>query len=329
MENYFFGMDLGGTNVVIVLMDATGKMLARRSEPTKVSLGPASLVERTADACKTLLAECKIERSNVKGIGIGSPGPLSRSQGRLIKLGNLPGFDNFPLRPELSRRLAVPAVLDNDANAACWGEFWQGAGKNVRDMVMFTLGTGIGGGIVCDGTLIHGSDDNGAELGHLVIQMGGRLCTCGQHGCVEAYASATGTTARAQELLDAGRDSSLAQVYQNAGKLTAKDVFDHAQAGDTLALEVVDGTAQALALTSVNMRHVTEPELVVLAGGMINAGDFLLNKVRESFHKQMWALRHESMEIVYATLGENAGAIGAAGLALYAFEHDQLYDAGT
>lgn len=329
MADYFFGMDLGGTNVVIVLMDGTGKLLARRSEPTKVPLGPAALVERTADACEALLAECKLDKSNAKGIGIGSPGPLSRSQGRLIKLANLPGFDNFAIRGQLSRRLGLPAVLDNDANAACWGEFWQGAGKNVRDMVMFTLGTGIGGGIVCDGALVHGSADNGAELGHIIIQMDGRLCACGQHGCVEAYASANQTAARAQELLDAGRESSLTELYRTAGQLTSKDVFNHAQTGDKLALEIVDGTAEALAITCVNMRHVTEPEMVVLAGGMINAGDFLLDKVRHAFHKHMWTLQHEPMDIVYATLGENAGAVGAAGLALYAHQHDQLYEAGA
>ena len=205
MAEYFLGVDLGGTNIVVGLLDDQGIVLARRSEPTQVELGPDSAIERIGQSCEALLAQCQVPLGQLGAVGVGSPGPLSVRQGVIINPGNLPGFSNLPIRALLSARLKAPVVLENDANSACWGEFWMGAGKDVTDMVMFTLGTGIGGGIVCNGELVHGSGDNGAELGHMIIEPGGRLCTCGQRGCLEAYASATATAARpARRLSTAG-----------------------------------------------------------------------------------------------------------------------------
>jgi glucokinase len=330
-NEYFFGVDLGGTNVEMGLLDEEGTIVAHVAEPTNAQEGPQSLVERVAEACCGLAKQAQVPPDKIRALGIGSPGPMSMSQGKLINLGNLPGFKNFFLRAELSRRLEVPALLENDANSACWGEFWLGAGRDVNDMVLFTLGTGIGGGIVIGGELIHGSDENAGELGHMIIQTDGRQCTCGQNGCVEAYASATATAARAMEVLDEGRKSELVDLRRKNGTLTCKDVFDYAETGDSLANEIVNGTAQALAQICVSMRHITEPEMVVLTGGMIKAGDILINRVRSFYEEMVWKLKPEPMDICFAELGGHAGFIGAAGLAVHAYKHHQqrLYPSGT
>ena len=328
MKEYFFGIDLGGTNTGACLIDSHGHVVARESQPSQIELGPVSLTERLTDTCKNLAQKAKLAADSIKAVGIGSPGPLSK-QGKIIKAGNLPGFDNFPLRAEFSNRLQLPAVLDNDANVACWGEFWLGAGKHNTDMALLTLGTGIGGGLVCAGELVHGSDDNAAELGHMIIQPGGRLCSCGQHGCLESHASASHTAARAAEALDQGRTSRMQQTLRENGSLTCKDVFDHAKDGDELAMEVVDGTARALAQACVNLRHITEPQRVVFSGGMINAGDFLLDRIQRFYQDMMWTIKTESMEICLAQLGSEAGVIGAAGLALHAWQQGTLCPVGT
>ncbi|MHC4245080.1 MAG: ROK family protein [Planctomycetota bacterium] len=195
---------------------------------------------------------------------------------------------------------------------------------NVKDIVFFTLGTGIGGGIVSNGELIHGCDENGAELGHMIIYPDGRSCNCGQKGCVEAYASATSTAKRATEAIEAGAESSLKKVLDEKGKITSKDIYEHLATGDKLAKEITDGTAEALAITCINMLHTTEPKRIIFTGGMIAAGDVLLNRIKEFFDKHIWTLKKESVEICFAMLGEDTGIIGAAALARHAKQQGKL-----
>ena len=323
-DEYFIGIDLGGTNVKIGLLNDDGTIAARVTEPTRVELGPDSLVDRIAEAGRILIKQKNIPNERVKAVGIGSPGPLSFVEGKIIKAGNLPGFDNFLLRSEIAAKMRVPAVLENDANAACWGEFWLGAGKDVMDMIMFTLGTGIGGGIIYNGELMHGSEGNGGELGHIIIQPDGRKCTCGQNGCIEAYASANATANRAAEALQQPGNSTMLNTQRENGLITCKDVFDHAIAGDHLAIEIVEGTAKALAQVCVSMRHITEPQMVVLAGGMIKAGDILTNAIQRHYENLVWTLKPEPIVICSAQLGQDAGLIGAAGLARHAYQKNRL-----
>ena len=236
----------------------------------------------------------------------------------------MPKFKNTPLRDMISQGLAKPAILENDANVACWGEFAIGAGEGIKDMVFFTLGTGIGGGIISNGELVRGADGNAAELGHIVIYPGGRLCGCGQRGCVEAYASASSTATRATEVVEEGADSSLKEVLDANGEITCKDVFDHVGAGDTSAKDIVDGTGKALGLLCVFMLHSTGPKKIVFAGGMIAAGDILLESIRKHFNKQIWSIKEEALDICFATLGEDTGIIGAASLAIHEREQGKL-----
>lgn len=326
---YFIGIDLGGTNVELALVTESGNIATRGSVLTEVPRGPDAMVARATALYQELLSQLGIGAKDVKGLGIGTPGPLSVAQGRIINAGNLPGFDGFGLRAEFSKALGVAAVMDNDANSACWGEFWLGAGKGLSDMVMFTLGTGIGGGIITAGELVHGSQDNAAELGHMIIQPDGRKCSCGQRGCLEAYASASHTAARAVAALQDGRSSTLSEPYHANGTITCKDVFDHARGGDTLADDIVNGTARALAIACVNMRHISEPQAVVFAGGMINSAETFIPRVKSYYDEMMWHLKPEPMAILVARLGPDAGVIGAAGLAVHAHEQHALVAPGN
>jgi len=315
MGEILVGIDLGGTNVKVGCFDSALKLIDKASAATEADMGPEAVVERIGRTTENLLAINNLPADSLAAAGIGAPGPARLDEGIIIASPNMPLFKNVPLRKMLSRRLHAPVVLENDANAACWGEFVLGAGKDINNMVFFTLGTGIGGGIITDDKLVHGSADNAAELGHIIIYPDGRKCACGQRGCVEAYASADSTARRAVEALEAGAESSLKRVLDEKGRITSKDVYEHLAAGDELAKQITDGTAKALGLLCINMLHSTEPGRIVFAGGMIAAGDVLLNRIKDFFDEQIWSLKKETVEITFASLGEDAGIIGAAALA--------------
>jgi len=321
MSRIFIGIDLGGTNIKIGLFDSQLALVCKRSVATKADMGPEVVVDRMVQTVEKLLAYADLSLPDVVALGIGTPGPARYRDGIIIRSTNMPKFENVPILQMLSDKLAaIPAVLDNDANVACWGEYVVGAGKGVKDMVFFTLGTGIGGGIISNGELVHGCDENAAELGHMIIYPDGRKCNCGQKGCVEAYASADSTARRAREAVEAGAKSTLKKVLDKKGKITSKDVYEHLAAGDQLAKEIADGTAKALAIICVNMLHITEPKRIVFAGGMIAAGDVLLSRIKDFFNEHIWTLKKEPVEICFATLGEDAGIIGAAALAKRMYE---------
>jgi glucokinase len=287
-------------------------------------MGPEIVINNMADAVEKSIAEAGFSLEEIIAVGIGTPGPAKYSEGIIIRSTNMPKFKNVPICRMLNEKLGAPVVFDNDANVACWGEFAVGAGRDVEDMVFFTLGTGIGGGIVSSGELVHGCDENGAELGHMIIYPDGRKCNCGQQGCVEAYGSADSTARRATEAIEGGAESSLKKVLDEKGKITSKDVYEHLAAGDKLAKEITDGTAKALAITCINMLHTTEPKRIVFAGGMIAAGDVLLNRIKDFFNEHIWTLKEETVEICFATLGEDAGIIGAAALAQHTHKQGKL-----
>ncbi|MBA7616860.1 Glucokinase [subsurface metagenome] len=320
MDGIFVGIDLGGTNIKIGLFDSELNLICKTSKAIQADMGPQVIVDKIAQTTEKLLADNSLSFEQIEAVGIGAPGPSNITDGIVIAAPNLPLFKNTPLRKMLSERLGKPVILENDANAACWAEFVLGAGKGAGDMVFFTLGTGIGGGIISSGKLLYGSADNAAELGHIIIYPDGRKCACGQKGCVEAYASANSTAKRAAEAIEAGAKSSLKKVLDENGEITCKDVYEHLAAGDELAKKITDETAKALAIVCINMLHITEPKRIVFAGGMIAAGDVLLNRIKDFFNENIWSLKKETVEIAFATLGEDAGIVGAAALAKQAKE---------
>jgi glucokinase len=315
MVKLFIGVDLGGTNTKIGCFNSDIKLLANTSVPTQADMGPEFVSNKIAETVLQVVKQSGGSIDDVQAIGIGAPGPADLKRGIMLAAPNLPMFRNVPLSMMISKRTGKPAILENDANAACYGEYVIGAGRGAEEMVFVTLGTGIGGGIVTKGHLVHGFADNAAELGHTIVKMDGRLCTCGQKGCVEAYASANQTVNRAVEAIEAGRASSLAAIYRTKGRLTSKDVYEQAAAGDAMANEITEVTAKVLGILCVNILHFTEPQKIVFAGGMIAAGDLLLSRIRYYFNQYIWTLKPENIEICFATLGEHAGMIGCAALA--------------
>ncbi|MHC4396566.1 MAG: ROK family protein [Planctomycetota bacterium] len=323
MREIFVGIDLGGTNVKIGCFDSDLKLVTKTSIPTQLESGPESIVDRTVQAAEKILVEAGLSAENICAAGIGSPGPVDVDAGVVIATSNL-RFTNVPLRQILSDRLGKPAVLENDANVTCWAEHVAGAGKGANDMVLITLGTGVGGGVISNGELVHGLGSNAGEMGHIIIYPDGRLCGCGQKGCVEAYASASSTATRATEAIKGGAQSSLKKLLDEKGEITCKEVYEHVASGDRLAKEITDDTAKALAIVCIVLLHTTGPERVVFFGGMIGAGELLLKPIRKFFDQYIWTINKEKMGLCFATLGDDAGIIGTASLAIHAREQGRL-----
>ncbi len=311
----YVGIDLGGTNLKLGVVTADGQVRARHSTPTEADRGPDHVIARMAQGVRDLCAKADLDLGAVPVVGIGSPGPLDTRSGVVLFTPNLPGWDHVPLRDRLSDALGRPAVLENDANAAAYGEFRCGAGRDVDDMVLLTLGTGVGGGLVLGGRLFRGTSDTGAELGHVIVQRGGRPCGCGARGCLEAYASATAVVAWTRERLAAGEASSLADTED----LTCKTVFDAADAGDALAAAIVAETADYLATGIASILHVLNPPRVVLTGGMMGAGDAWLERIRAGVRATAFQRAADVCDIRWSVLGGDAGILGAA-LAAEAFD---------
>jgi glucokinase len=321
----FVGIDLGGTNLKGGVVDDDREVLCKVSIPTEAEHGPDHVIDLMADLVDRVIAEASLTKSDIEAVGIGSPGSMSHTHGIIIKPPNLPGWVNVPLRDRIKEMTGLPTTLENDANAAAWGEFWAGAGRGTRHMVMFTLGTGVGGGIITDGRLLRGHFDNGAELGHMIVVPGGRKCGCGQLGCLEAYASASYTARRATEAIQSGEASSLADVLKSEGEITSKHVVNAAAEGDALAARIFDETCYYLAIACVNVQHATNPERILMAGGMIAAGEHaLLKPIREKAAELTWKAADDLPEIIFATLGNDAGLIGAAGAAWLAREEGEI-----
>lgn len=315
-RDHVVGVDLGGTNIKVGVVTVGGEVVSSLSVPTEGQGGPDHVVGRMVAAALEVIRVAGVAKDRILGVGIGAPGAMSHKQGLIISPPNLPGWSNVPVRDMVAKGTGLPANLENDANAAAYGEFWAGGGKGTNDMVLFTLGTGIGGGVIIDGHLVRGFFDNGAELGHMIVQPGGRLCGCGQHGCVEAYASAHFTAVRAVEAIKNGEKSSLQARLDQKLPVETPHVIEAANAGDPLACRIWDETCRLLAVACVNMQHFSNPQKILLGGGMIGAGKYLLEPVRKYFIEFTWKAAKDHPQIDFATLGNDAGFIGAAGLAL-------------
>jgi glucokinase len=317
----YVGVDLGGANIKAGVVDESGAALSRISIPTEVDGGPEHVVERIAKSAAMAIEAGGVERNGVAAIGLGSPGPLDHAKGFIWKTPNL-CFENYPIRDRVSKASGFRVVLENDANAAAWGEFWSGAGRGADSMVLFTLGTGIGGGVIADGRLLRGARDAGGELGHCIIRPGGAECACGQRGCVEAYASAMYTARRAQKGVASGEPSSLKHVLDQQGKIECADVAWAAADGDPFALGVWSESCEALALACLNAAHFIDPDLIVFSGGMAEAGSLLLDSVRGHLKSLYWSVEVEHPPLALASLGGDAGFIGAAGLAKFELQEE-------
>lgn len=317
-QKYLVGIDLGGTTIITVVTDTHGKVIASVKCLSEVKEGITAVINRIVDTIYATVAKAKIGIDDVISIGIGAPGPLSTKTGIVFDAPNLAGWENVPLRDLVKKSFKnkILVFLENDANAAAYGEFWVGAGKNVSTLIMLTLGTGIGGGIIIDKRLYRGPDDTAGELGHMSVFPNGPVCNCGNRGCLEAIASATGMVNRAVDALRLGSKSLIRELAENdLNRVTAKMVYNAVLQGDQLAREIMEETGRYIGIAAASLVNIFNPEMLVFSGGMINAGEYLLKPIREEVKKRAFPQPAARVKIILTTLGENVGAIGAAGIA--------------
>jgi glucokinase len=316
---FYLGIDLGGTNIKSGVVDDAGRPLSSISVPTNAALGPVVGLNTLTEAGRMAVEASGLTWGDVAAVGLGSPGMMDIEAGFLLDLPNLPGWVNVPIREQLGERLGKPTILQNDGNAAAFGEYWVGGGRGTRSLVLFTLGTGVGCGIVVDGRILEGRHSHGGECGHIIIQADNpRRCPCGGYGHLEAYASATSLVKRAVEALADEPGSSLAEA-QARGPLTSQAIAEAATRGDALARRLMSETARYLAIGAVTLMHTIDPDAILFGGGMIAAGESFLNEIRDRVRAMAFPVPAERTRVAYAELGGDAGFIGAAGCARQTF----------
>ena len=311
---YGFGIDLGGTTVKIAYFDETGAMLDKWEIPTVTENAGSQILPDIAASIRQYMDAYHIADTAVLGLGIGVPGPVN-SKGIVNKCINL-GWGVFNIADELTKLTGFPVKAGNDANVAALGEFWKGGGMGCNNVVFITLGTGVGGGIVIEGNLLHGAHGSGAELGHMVLNRNETVpCNCGKYGCVEQYCSATGIVRMVKQYLE---NNDVPSDLNAVEPLTCKDIFDAAKAGDEAANAILDKVYAYLGEFLGNVCSVVNPEMVVIGGGVSKAGQVLIDGIVPYFHKYVF---HAASDVKFAlaSLGNAAGAYGAFKLALDAF----------
>ncbi|OOP74803.1 ROK family glucokinase [Clostridium beijerinckii] len=309
MKKYVFGIDIGGTTVKLGLFKTEGTLLEKWEIKTRKEEDGKYIIQDIVETLENKLNEKNISKNEIWGIGIGVPGPV-KDDGTVLRCVNL-GWEVFNIIEEVNKLIKLPIKAGNDANVAALGEIWQGGGKGYKNAVMVTLGTGVGGGIVIDGKIISGSNGAGGEIGHIKVSDNEtECCGCGNRGCLEQYASATGIVNLANKALKTIKTESKLKNFNN---LSAKDIFDSAKAGDELALELVDSFSSKLGKTLANIACVIDPELFVIGGGVSKNGNFLIENITKHFKENAFhASRNTKFEL--AKLGNDAGIYGAARL---------------
>lgn len=320
----YAGVDVGGTNIKIGLVNADGASVAYHSISTQQDLGAEDAMRRAAETARGLCDKAGVGVSDLAGVGLATPGPLNAKEGVILTPGNLPAWRNEPVRDQLAAAIGHPVVYANDANAAAFGEFWAGAGQRYSSLVMITLGTGVGGGVILDGKLLEGAHDIGGEIGHIIIDSAddAPLNSLGNRGTLEGYCGSYGVVGRAEAALaDHFVESSLRDSVTDGEELTPLLVANAAEAGDELALRVVNDTAKHLAIGVVTCVHLIDPEAVVIGGALTFGGaghplgERFLEEVRVQTKSRLMSSAAEKIAIDFAQLGGSAGYIGAAGVA--------------
>jgi len=318
----FVGIDLGGTNIKATLVDDAGRMVAYHTEKTQVADGPEDAAVRMGHAVGLLAEAVGLTAADITAVGLGTPGPQDLPSGVMLKPGNFPGWENFPVRDRVAAHCGHEVAYANDATAAAYGEFWVGSGRDDASLLLLTLGTGVGGGIILDDMVLEGAHSHGSECGHIIVDSAAaaRPCPCGQLGHLEAYASATALKARATERLAACGRGSLAAAVAAGEPLTPILIGREAEAGDGLAMELIMETADWLAVGIVTLMHTIDPTAVILGGTMTFGreenpiGRAFLERIRAGVHRRTFPTLAEKTAIRFATLGGDAGSIGAAGI---------------
>lgn len=328
IDPFFVGVDVGGTSIKIGLVDSAGKTLAFTSFPTENEKGPEYAVNKITSSVAQITENGSISFDRIAGVGLGTPGSMDIGQGMILEPSNLPGWRHFPIQQSLQEAIGKKVTFCNDANAAAFGEYWVGEGSRYDSMIMLTLGTGVGGGIIVGDVSIDGHHSHGSELGHICVDFSdqARRCSCGKVGHLEAYASATAVIAKATVQAKKNTESSLRSILDKEGKLTGKDIASCAQGGDDTAYQIVMEAAEYMGRAIVSLLHTIDPQAVVIGGAMTFGGEgnpvgkeFLL-RIKRYVEQNAFPVVAQRSVIKYALLGGDAGYLGAAGLARVAFE---------
>lgn len=311
---YYGGIDLGGTNTKIGLLDEKGTMIFNTSIKTNSQEGVEKSVKRICDTLLAKMQEYSVDIESLYSIGIGIPGPAVNK--RVIKMfANFPWPKNLDLAREFEKHLGKPVYIENDVNVITLGEVWVGAAKGYDEVLGMAIGTGIGGAVISNGKIVPGKIGAAGEVGHIKLYPNGKLCGCGQKGCFEAYASATGIIREATSRLMVNKNNLLYEMTKDR-ELEAKDVFDAAKQGDKFSIDIVDDIAEFISYGLGNILNILDPQIVVIGGGVALAGELLFSKIREKLSKYTLVPILETLEIKEAMLGNDAGIYGAAYLAM-------------
>lgn len=320
--SFYLGIDVGGTNIKAGVVSDAGESLSRVSVSTNAERGPEYGLEQIESAGRRAVADCSLDLADVACVGLATPGTMDIPAGRLLDPPNLPGWNDLPVRQLTEDRFGRPTILQNDANAAAYGEWWVGAGREAHSIVLWTLGTGIGCGIIVGDAIIQGEHSHGSECGHIIIQMdGGRPCDTGQIGTLEAYAGGKSLVRRCREALKNDGDSLLHAMIDDGKELTPLLIARAAEAGDRLADDLVMETARCLGVGTTTLMHTINPSMFLFAGAMTfgrdeaELGRRFIERIREEVRARAFPVPAEHTPIEYATLGGDAGYIGAAGCA--------------
>lgn len=310
---YYVGIDLGGTNISVGVVNENYEIISKASTKTNC---PRPAVEIAADMAKMSLEAIKKAElivDDIEWVGIGTPG-IANSESGIIEYSNNLGFENVPMSEYIRKYINKPVFIENDANAAAYGEFVAGAAKGTTHAVCITLGTGVGGGIIIDKKIYTGFNFAGAEIGHTVLEVDGPPCTCGRKGCFEVFSSATGLIRMTNEAMDKNKASLMWKLYSEKGsKVSARTSFDAMRMGDKVATEVVNKYIKYLASGITNIINTFQPDILCIGGGVCNEGDYLLTPIKELVKNEVYTRNSsKNTEIVIAKLGNDAGIIGAA-----------------
>lgn len=309
MSRVVIGVDLGGTNLRTALLSSEGDILDKRKEATCASDGWKKVVLRLIHNIERQ-QEVAIKRGlSVTAVGVGAPGVIQVDRGIVVKSPNFPDWNNLPLQDELEKVLSLPVMIENDANAAALGEQWRGAGKGIGSMILLTLGTGVGGGIILNKKIWHGADGMAGEVGHMTIIPDGRKCGCGNTGCLEMYASARG-------IVQSYRDAGGASESGPQAEITSAQVYQAANDGNALAVKVMQDMGRMLGIGIANLINIFNPEMVVIGGGVKDAWPLFIDTMRSEIRKRAFEVPAVRTEIVPSSLGDDAGMVGAAAAAL-------------
>lgn len=305
------GMDMGGTSIKFGLFTSDGELIHKWSIPTNIDNNGSAILDDSWNSMKSKLSEMNISTDKALGIGVGIPGYVDSQTGVVHEAINI-GWKNKLITEELEGLSGLPVFIENDANIAVLGENWKGAGNQAQHVIAVTLGTGVGGGVISAGKILNGTNGMAGELGHILIEENGAYCNCGNHGCLETIASATGIVRQAKEAISKYPESSLAKHYETNKKVTARDVFELAAEGDVAATSIVDRVSDVLGHTFANIGVILNPEKILIGGGVSQAGEPFVNRINSYFQHYALPRVKESCEIKLAELGNDAGIIGGA-----------------